>query len=309
MTEDKRYFYATEEFNERDLTVWDLQDRNTWDLIIPNWGLANNSIIHNLYIVGNYAHISYYTSGYLVLDISDPTDPQIVGQYDTYPANNSGNYNGAWGVYPFFPSGLTVISDMSTGLYVLRFDGAVPVELTSFTAAASNQNVILNWSTATETNNLGFEVQRKDGNWFYTIGFIEGNGTTTESKNYSYTDQNLQTGNYYYRLKQVDFDGGVEYSEEVMAEVTSPSVFVLDQNYPNPFNPSTKIKFSIPNSEFINLSIYNMIGEKVAELVNETMTAGEYEQEFNAEGLPSGIYIAKISAGSFNQAIKISLLK
>ena len=309
MTEDKRYFYATEEFNVRDLTVWDLQDRNTWDLIIPNWGLANNSIIHNLYIVGNYAHVSYYTSGYLVLDISDPTDPQIAGQYDTYPANNSGNYNGAWGVYPFFPSGLTVISDMSTGLYVLRFDGAVPVELTSFTAAASDQNVILNWSTATETNNLGFEVQRKDGNWYYTIGFIEGNGTTTESKNYSYTDQSLETGTYYYRLKQVDFDGGVEYSEEVMAEVTSPSVFVLDQNYPNPFNPSTKIKFSIPNSEFINLSIYNMIGEKVAELVNESMTAGEYEQEFNADGFPSGIYIAKISAGSFNQAIKMSLLK
>jgi len=309
MTEDKRYFYATEEFNVRDLTVWDLQDRSTWNLIIPTWGLSNNSIIHNLYIKGNYAHVSYYTSGYLVLDISDPTDPQIAGQYDTYPQNNGGNYQGAWGVYPFLPSGITIISDMQTGLYVLQFDGSVPVELNSFTASVDNQNVTLNWSTATETNNLGFEIQRKDGNWYHTIGFVEGNGTTTELKNYSYTDKNLQTGIYHYRLKQVDFDGGSVYSAEVMAEVTSPSVFVLDQNYPNPFNPSTKIKFSIPNSEFVNLSVYNMIGEKVAELVNESLSAGEYEQEFNASELPSGAYIAKISAGSFNQAIKMSLLK
>jgi hypothetical protein len=79
MTEDKRYFFATEEFNVRDMTVWDLQDRSSWDLVIPTWGLSNNSIIHNLYILGDYAHISYYTSGYLVLDISDPLNPQIAG--------------------------------------------------------------------------------------------------------------------------------------------------------------------------------------------------------------------------------------
>ena len=125
MTEDKRYFFGTEEFNVLDMTVWDLQDRTTWDLIVPSWGLTNNSIIHNLYIKGNFAHISYYTSGYVVLDISDPTDPQIAGQYDTYPLNNGGTYNGAWGVYPYLPSGNIIVSDINTGLYVLRFDGEV----------------------------------------------------------------------------------------------------------------------------------------------------------------------------------------
>jgi choice-of-anchor B domain-containing protein len=300
MTDDRRYFFGTEEFNEVDITVWDLQDRSTWDLAVSSWETSSNATVHNLFILGNYAHISYYSDGYVVLDISDPENPVLDGFYDT---------SSMWGCYPYLPSGNTICSDINQGLYVLHFDGIVPVELNSFTAVANNQNVILNWSTATETNHLGFEIQKKDGNWFHTIGFVEGNGTTTEIKNYSYTDQSLQTGTYYYRLKQVDFDGGSEYSEEVMAEVTNPSKFVLDQNYPNPFNPSTKIKFSIPNSEFVNLSIYNLVGEKVADLVNESLTAGEYEKEFNAAGLSSGIYIAKISAGNFNQAIKISLMK
>jgi len=125
MTEDKRYFFGTEEFNVRDMTVWDLQDRASWELIVPSWGLSNNSIIHNLYIKGNFAHISYYTSGYVVLDIINPANPQIAGQYDTYPSSNSGTYNGAWGVYPYLPSGSIIVSDINTGLYVLRFDGEV----------------------------------------------------------------------------------------------------------------------------------------------------------------------------------------
>ena len=300
MTQDNRYFYGTEEFNVVDITVWDLVDRTSWDLVISSWEMPSNSTVHNLYIKGDYAHISYYSEGYVVLDVSDPLNPVMVGHYDTPDM---------WGCFPYFASGLVICSDIDNGLYVFHFDDGVPVELSSFTASVNKQNIILNWSTATETNNLGFEIQKKDGNWFHTIGFVEGNGTTTELKNYSYTDKNLKTGTHYYRLKQVDFDGGSEYSEEVMAEVTNPSIFVLDQNYPNPFNPSTKIKFSIPNSEFVNLSIYNLVGEKVADLVNESLTAGEYEKEFNAVGLPSGIYIAKISAGSFNQAIKISLMK
>jgi choice-of-anchor B domain-containing protein len=309
MTEDKRYFFATEEFNVRDMTVWDLQDRSTWDLVISSWGLNNNSIIHNLYILGNYAHISYYTSGYLVLDISNPLSPQIAGQYDTYPQNNSGNYNGAWGVYPFLPSGNTIISDMSTGLYVLHFDGMVPVELSSFTAKVTGNNVELNWTTATEKNNQGFEVQRKLGNEYYTIGFIEGNGTTTEIHNYSFFDKNLQPGTYTYRLKQVDFDGNFAYSEEIIVEINNPSNFILNQNYPNPFNPSTSIKFSLPVSSFANLSIYNLVGEKVGELVNEVLQEGEYNYNFVAANLPSGIYIAKLSTENYNQTIKMTLLK
>lgn len=309
MTEDKRYFFATEEFNVRDMTVWDLQDRSSWDLVIPAWGLNNNSIVHNLYIVGDYAHISYYTSGYLVLDISDPLNPQIAGQYDTYPLNNSGNYSGAWGVYPFLPSGNTIISDINTGLYVLRFNGMVPVELSSFTAEVCDQNIILKWSTSSEKNNQGFEIQRRLDNEFYTIGFVEGKGTSTEINNYTFVDRDLQSGAYYYRLKQIDFDGSSEYSDEIFIDVLTPAEFALIQNYPNPFNPSTNVKFNLPTNEFVNLSIYNLVGEKVSELVNEILEQGEHNLIFNASELPSGIYIAKLSAGNLNQSIKMTLLK
>lgn len=309
MTEDKRYFFATEEFNVRDMTVWDLQDRSSWSLEISSWGLNNNSVIHNLYILGNYAHISYYTSGYLVLDITNPLSPQIAGQYDTYPQNNSGNYDGAWGVYPYLPSGNTIVSDMSTGLYVLHFNGMVPVELSSFTAEVDGRNVNLIWSTATESNNQGFEVQRKFENEFLTIAFVEGNGTSTETHNYSYSDKNLQQGSYTYRLKQFDFDGSFSYSKEINVDVNAASDFILNQNYPNPFNPATNIKFGLPESGLTNLSVYNMLGEKVSELVNEMLPAGNYDYNFIADNLPSGIYIAKLSSGKFNQSIKMTLLK
>ncbi|MCU0405813.1 MAG: choice-of-anchor B family protein [Ignavibacteriaceae bacterium] len=309
MTEDKRYFFATEEFNVRDMTVWDLQDRSSWDLVIPSWGLSNNSVIHNLYIIDNYAHISYYTSGYLVLDITNPLSPQIAGQYDTYPQNNGGTYNGAWGVYPFLPSGNTIISDINTGLYVLRFNGSIPVELTSFSAAVDNQNVTLKWSTSSEKNNQGFEVQRKNESEYYSIGFVEGNGTSTEINNYTFIDRDVKSGNYYYRLKQIDFNGSSDYSDEIFVEITSPIDFELEQNFPNPFNPATTIRFSLPANGFVNLSIYNLVGEKVSELVNGELQQGEHNLTFNASELPSGIYIAKLSAGNFNQSIKMTLLK
>jgi choice-of-anchor B domain-containing protein len=122
MTEDKRYFIAAEEFNVRDLIVFDLQDRSTWDLVVPSWQMSGDSPIHNIFVLGNYAHISYYKDGYVVLNISDPTVPTFAGQYDTYPGNG-GTYDGAWGCYPYLPSGNVLISDMSTGLYVLDFLG------------------------------------------------------------------------------------------------------------------------------------------------------------------------------------------
>ncbi len=310
MSENKRYFFAMEEFNVRDLTIWDLQDRSAWDLMVSTWQMpTGSSIIHNCFVRGNYLHISYYTSGYVVLDISNPTSPQLVGQYDTYPSNDGGTYNGAWGCYPYLPSGNTLISDIETGLYILHFDGEVPVELSSFNANQLNNNVMLNWTTATEKNNMGFEIQRKHENEFYTIGFVEGHGTDTESNNYSFVDKNVESGIYTYRLNQIDFDGTSSFSQEVEVEVNNLESFVLSQNYPNPFNPSTNIKFSIHSSAFTNLSIYNLVGEKVSELVNDVLPEGEYNYNFNAANFPSGIYIAKLSTGNQNQTIKMTLLK
>ncbi len=300
MTEDKRYFFGTEEFNQVDITVWDLVDRTSWNLVVPSWEMSSNSTVHNLFIKGNYAHVSYYSDGYVVLDISDPLNPTLAGQYDTPDM---------WGCYPYLPSGITICSDIDNGLWVFQFEGGVPVELSSFTASASGNSVTLDWTTATETNNQGFEIQKKSGNEFYTIGFVTGSGTTTEPRNYSYKDKNLENGVYVYRLKQFDFDGTSSFSEEIIVEVSNPSEFVLNQNYPNPFNPSTNIKFSLPISGYTNLSVYNMVGEKVSELVNEVLPEGEYNLRFDGANLPSGIYIAKLSSESYRQTIKMTLLK
>jgi len=181
------------------------------------------------------------------------------------------------------------------GVYEAFIDLIIPVELTSFTASINKKIVTLNWATATETNNLGFEVERKLKNqeWI-TIGFIEGNGTTTEQQNYSFDDDFSifpYEGKVLYRLKQVDLDGKFEHSEQVAVDVTFiPEEFYVSQNYPNPFNPSTKIEYSLPVESSVKITIHNSIGETVEVLTSEVQQPGSYEIVWNAEDRSSGIY-------------------
>ncbi|MCK6604410.1 MAG: YCF48-related protein [Ignavibacteriaceae bacterium] len=186
----------------------------------------------------------------------------------------------------------------------------VPVELSSFSAVPSQGNVNLNWSTATETNNSGFEIQRKSGNTeFVTIGFVQGAGTTTEVKNYSYSDMGLQAGTYSYRLKQVDFDGSYSYSAVTEVNIELPSVYSLSQNYPNPFNPSTTITYSVPEAGNVRLSVYNLMGEEIASLVNGNVEAGVHTVSFDASGFASGTYFYRIDAGNYSAVRKMILNK
>jgi hypothetical protein len=186
----------------------------------------------------------------------------------------------------------------------------IPVELTSFVAAVNKSEVVLNWTTATEINNLGFEIQRSsaDGN-FQKVGFVPGHGSTTEIQTYEYIDSKVADGNYSYRLKQIDFDGTFDYSNEVAVYIAAPLEFALNQNYPNPFNPNTVIEYSIPQSGFVILAVYNLLGEKVASLVNELKEAGRYEINFDASDLASGIYVYNLKSGSFNSVKKMLLMK
>jgi hypothetical protein len=186
----------------------------------------------------------------------------------------------------------------------------VPVELTSFAAVIADDNVQLNWTTATEINNQGFEVERSTANGeFEKVGFVPGHGTTTDIQTYSYVDSKVASGNYTYRLKQIDFNGTFEYSDVVAVEVTVPLEFTLEQNYPNPFNPSTVIKYSIPENGFVTLDVYNLLGEKVGSLVNGVQEAGRYEINFDASNLASGIYVYSLKAGSFTSVKKMLLMK
>ena len=186
----------------------------------------------------------------------------------------------------------------------------VPVELSAFSANVNNGSVVLNWTTETELNNQGFEVQRRNTEGqFVTIGSVQGNGTTTERKQYSYTDAGVETGNYYYRLKQIDFGGAYEYSNEIFVDVTAPLAFALDQNYPNPFNPSTTINFSLAEPSFVKLAVYNLLGEEVKVLKNEYMNAGSFNVSFDAASLPSGMYLYKIETAQFSSVRKMMLMK
>jgi hypothetical protein len=186
----------------------------------------------------------------------------------------------------------------------------VPVELTSFTATVNANNVLLKWSTATEINNSGFDIERRTPNSDWKkIAFVSGSGTTSEKRNYNFSDKGLSKGKYQYRLKQIDFGGTFEYSKVIEAEVLSPVKFELAQNFPNPFNPTTSISFTIPQSGNVKLSVYNLLGQEIATLVNEYREAGTYNVEFNAENLNSGVYLYKLESNGLNLTRKMTLLK
>lgn len=195
----------------------------------------------------------------------------------------------------------------------------LPVELTSFTAALVNNSVVLNWQTATEVNNYGFEVQRtphsppfekggKQGGW-EQIGFVEGHGNSNAVKDYSFADKSISAGAYSYRLKQIDTDGTYEYSPVVEIDITTPADFSIAQNYPNPFNPVTTISYTLPVNSNVKLAVYNLLGEEVAMLVNSEQQAGVYNISFDAAGLASGTYIYRIIANDFVQTSKMILMK
>jgi photosystem II stability/assembly factor-like uncharacterized protein len=195
--------------------------------------------------------------------------------------------------------------------------GVVPVELNSFTATANGKEVTLNWSTATELNNQGFEAQRKFGpNDFLTIGSVKGHGTTTSPNNYAYVDKLLTSGKYFYRLKQIDFGGKYEYSQTVEVNWSPFTNYMLEQNYPNPFNPTTTIGFGIPEKGNVRLSVLNILGEEIKVLLNEEKEAGYHSVEFDASNLPSSVYFYRIqsvpsssSGQAFIDTKKMLLLK
>ncbi|MGE5437207.1 MAG: T9SS type A sorting domain-containing protein [Syntrophothermus sp.] len=188
---------------------------------------------------------------------------------------------------------------------------SVPVELTSLQAEQMDNNVVLRWSTATEVNNRGFAVERKEtgkSNWSET-GFVKGNVTSTEIVKYSFTDRDLKIGKYSYRLKQIDLDGKVQYSDAIEVDVKAPNQYALFQNYPNPFNPSTTVKFNLPVKTQVSLILFNNLGEKVKDIYSGELEAGYHEVKLDASNLSSGMYIYRLNAGKFTSTKKMSVIK
>lgn len=191
---------------------------------------------------------------------------------------------------------------------------ATPVELVSFNALVQGRDIVLNWKTATEKNTDKFEIERAlsdaPGQWS-VVGSVKASGTSTKEKSYTFTDMKLSAKEYTYRLKMIDLDGSYSYSavENTMVEI--PQVFAVSQNYPNPFNPSTKIEYQVPADAKVRVELYNMTGEKIADLINKDHTAGYYSVELNASArnLPSGVYIFRMIAQELKNGEHFSATK
>lgn len=246
---------------------------------------------------------SWYAAKYMLTPVAFYPDR-------TNPDNTGGAYNiclNNW-INCMHDSGFAVTIDSSEiSVYNLSI---IPVELTSFSADVDDDVVILNWSTSTETNNYGFQVERSnDRAAFYQIAFVPGYGTTTEVQTYSYRDTAFTSKENYYRLKQLDLNGSYTYSDIIKVDLNQPAKFVLKQNFPNPFNSGTKIKFAIPKDSFVTLSIFNAVGELISTLVSKQMRAGFYEYEYDGSNIPSGVYFYKIKAGDYTDTKKMIYLK
>lgn len=271
--------------------------------------------------ITNQDHIRFYKveTGELVreyIDTASTASNQIGIRALTFSptANNNFAYSigfGNTGKLKYVETDLDLVENPS-----------IPVELASFNASVNGNNVILNWITSSEINNSGFEIEKQVGSKQYAvgnppggeagwekIGFVDGNGTTTETKHYYFIDEEVSAGIYNYRLKQIDLDGTYEYSNVVEVEVETPAAFALSQNYPNPFNPTTNINYRLPSDGYVSLSVYNSIGQQVSTLVSEFQQAGSYELSFVADNLPSGLYFYTLLNGEFSITKKMMLLK
>ncbi|KAA0259831.1 MAG: T9SS C-terminal target domain-containing protein, partial [Chlorobiota bacterium] len=192
---------------------------------------------------------------------------------------------------------------------------SLPVELTSFAATQNGTSVVIDWATATETNNMGFDVERSvDGVSFAKIGFVKGAGTTTSAQSYKFTDESAQAGKNFYRLRQIDMNGEFTYTDAIEVDLLLAGDFAIHQNYPNPFNPSTMIKFNLPSAAKVNITVFDIMGSEVANILDKDLTQGSHSVEFNASNLASGSYLYTITATTtdgkmYKESRKMQLLK
>jgi hypothetical protein len=227
------------------------------------------------------------------------------------------NINNQVYVWNFNRQPVSIVFDPSNNIVLktatLTVIPPLPVELTSFIASVKGNVIELNWKTATELNNFGFDIEKlilnENESVWKTIGFVNGNGTTSFEHSYSFIDKNIKNGKYQYRLKQIDNDGSFEYSNIIEAEFNGVSKYNLSQNYPNPFNPVTTIEYQIPQAGMVKITLYNVLGQEIRTIINEVKEVGVHKVNIDASDLNSGVYLYKIESGSFVKTRKMTLVK
>jgi len=296
------------------------------DIVSPGIQLMNN---------GNGTFTNMSTSAYifsLFSDINGDGFMDMVAGYDGFYINDgNGNFTYSSGNVEIYSAGaygdLDNDGDIDLALFnfltnrvsiLLNGDIPLPVELSSFNSESELNNVTLNWSTSSEENNAGYDIEKTifnfqssmfNDNWS-KAGFVNGNGNTNNMSNYTFTDKNLQSGKYKFRLKQTDFNGNFKYYE-LSNEVTIgvPDKFYLSQNYPNPFNPTSNLEFGISELGFVSLKVYDGLGNEVAVLVNESKAPGYYNVQFDGSKLSSGIYFYRLESNGLVQTKRMMMVK
>jgi len=190
---------------------------------------------------------------------------------------------------------------------------AVPVELTAFTAQVDDESVQLNWKTASETDNAGFEVQRRRGtasSW-QQVSFVDGHGTTTATHHYAFTDRSIpfEADSLRYRLRQIDTDGDAALSEAVEVTLGAPEELALHGNYPNPFADHTTIRYEVPEAGEVRIAIFDMIGRQIRTLVDQRQDAGRRQIRFGARGLSSGVYFVRLTSDGRTATQKLTVVR
>ncbi|MEN0006324.1 MAG: choice-of-anchor B family protein [Bacteroidota bacterium] len=307
LSSDGNHLIFCDETHDRGVKILDISDLDNLTvtdvfrsaLLAP----ANSaSIAHNPLVKDDLIFLSYYHDGIQVFDMSDPTDVVRTAYYDTY--TNHTDYagsDGAWGVYPFLPSGNILGSDILNGLFVLELtSSALPVEWLTFDATRIDASVQLHWATATETNSDRFEVERStDGKNFKTIGTITAAGNSTYRKDYNFQDNDPAVGQNYYRLRQVDYNGQFDYSP-TRTVYFPPSTFKVA---PNPTHPGTPMQLQLPFADTpFELQLHNYLGQPIW---SKQYPAGPPTQTWMPPVLPPGLYLLSAQAGSVKASQKI----
>jgi choice-of-anchor B domain-containing protein len=302
-TPDRKFVITTDEVGttNKSLKFWDIRTISNPSMVAEFTNTI--SIVHNVFVKGNLAYVAWYADGLKVIDISNPLSPQMVGFYDTYPGNPVANYVGAWGADPYFPSGKVIISDMQTGLYVVRYTGdkrgIVSGAVTDAATGAPLADVLLHFKDAAITRFSGSNGQ-------YLFGYAPGKfDVTIEKPGYVTKQQTLTVVEGATTTVNLTLTNAATAVEQA----TSPQHFSLSQNYPNPFNPSTTINFTLDREENVVLKVFNLYGDEVRVLVNDRRSAGNYHVSLDGTMLPSGVYYYQLTAGGRASAGKMVLMK
>lgn len=310
-TVDGKYLYVSHEVvthPEPDISIWNIEDPSN-----PQWvGAISDPTAnaHNLYIVGDYAYVSYYTAGFRVYNVEDPEHPVLDDEYDTSALTGEA-WKGAFGVYPFSPSGHIYVSDIDNGLFVFSFSELTTSLVTSLDLSYGDGVVHVEWRVSNTAGINGFYVYRSDSP-SGQFSRISGD-TMLPVGSVSYADTTTQRGaSYWYRIGVVR-DDGEKLSKTRSIQVPS-QILVLHQNAPNPFNPLTVLSYEIGQASQVHLVVYDALGRKVRTLVNTYMTPGAYTAEWdgsdeNHETVASGVYFAQLEAAGQVDSKRLVLLK